>query len=348
MIELLIAFGLMVILLSTVFVIFDTGSKVFSGAAAKLEIMEMARTLFHIMERDLNGAQVDMDGRVFRGYAFAAHGNRYFGGRKVFGIPALNSEWRSTSYYLWPDRNYKHGWAYTDLLWFRTTSAPEARGGQAEIIYRLAAPPGGYTIRRYYGGTLERGYRTSWPPSTGNRTDPDGPYLKEMKNGGDARNCSAITTCPPQMHVEGSGDTVMQIIPIAPFCYDFKLDYLDPFRWDTREVYGFRMHSGVTLDRDWGCATREVWPPRYGGRLSEDWVWGGGHFTANECRRQLPAAVRAYVRLGDFRQTAWTDYALDFGSWQRQKDGQKQVDEIGLVFEQLFFIPKHVRFPYPD
>jgi hypothetical protein len=42
------------------------------------------------------------------------------------------------------------------------------------------------------------------------------------------------------------------------------------------------------------------------------------------------------------QQSLWLCDGLDFVA------GQKQVDEIGLVFEQLFFIPKHVRFPYPD
>ena len=139
----------MVILLTTVFIVFDTGCKVFTMSCARLEIMEMARTVLHIMERDIGGAMVDADGRVFRGYGFAYHPHLYttysgaYGRRGVFAMPGLTDGWRTTSFYMWASRDRKHSNNYSDLLWFRTNTAPEARGGQAEVIYRLAFAPGG-------------------------------------------------------------------------------------------------------------------------------------------------------------------------------------------------------------
>ncbi|NOZ22819.1 MAG: hypothetical protein GXP25_17205 [Planctomycetes bacterium] len=358
LIELLIAFGLMVVLLSTVYVIFDTGSKVFGKSAARLEIMEMARTLFHMMERDLEGAKLDKDGRIFRGYGFTWHGNQVYGGRKIFGLPGLTgtfgNPWRSTSFFLWASRSYNVSYNYSDLLWFRTSSAPEIRGRDAEIIYRLSCPPGGAGAftRYYYGGTLERAIRANWPPSTGDRDSDTGPYKKIIRNRSDAVNCGLITTPPPQSYSDDG--TAMQIIPLCPFCYELRFDYLDAFSWNVQKGRMHRMHDGISLDYGGGMAQREAWPPRGSwpgrarGPLSEYRIWSNANFTANECRMHLPAAVKAYVRIGDIRQAVWSDISIDFGSWQRKADGQVQVDEVGMVFEQWFFLPNHVRYPYGD
>ncbi|MEW6359446.1 MAG: prepilin-type N-terminal cleavage/methylation domain-containing protein [Planctomycetota bacterium] len=351
MIELLIAFGLMVVLLSTVYIIFDTGSKVFGKSSARLEIMELARTVFHIMERDLNGATVDADGRVFRGYGFAYASSATYGGRKVFGLPGLNTDWRNTSYYLYASYDYNVSYNFSDLLWFRTDSAPESGGGQAEVIYRLACPPqgAGAFTKYYYGGTLERGIRTTWPASS---TDPNA-FSRVMTNNTDAQNCPLVTSFPPQVQSDNPSDPVMQIIPLAPFCYELRFDFLDAFAWNTKSGQMHRFHDGVSLDSNTTMSAYEVWPPRGSlnptrGPMSEYRLWSTARLTANECRRHLPAAVKVYTRLGDIRQVVWADMTIDFGSWGRVADGQVQVDEIGMVFEQWFFLPQHVRFPYPD
>ena len=353
MIELLIAFGLMVVLMSTVYIIFDTGSKVFGKSAARLEIMEMARTVFHIMERDLNGATLDSDGRVFVGYGCASRAENIFAGRKIFGLPALHDDWRKTCYYLWQSAAYNVSYNFSDLVWFRTDTAPEAKGGQAEVIYRLAKTGGNNLMMYYYGGTLERGVRTSWPASLGETDDPEGPYLKVINNRTDAIDCPPITSSPSPSYV--SDNTGMQVIPLAPFCYELRFDYLDSISWNVQSGNMQRMHDGVTVpDYGWWMAAREVWPPRGAwpglarGPLSENRLWSPPNFTAPECRRHLPAAVKAYVRIGDANQAVWADMQLDFGSWQREKDDQVQVDEVGMVFEQWFFLQNHVRFPYPD
>lgn len=353
LIELLMAFGLMIILLTTIHVIFDAGGKAFSSASARMEIMEMAQAVFQMMERDLTGAMLDNDGRIFRGYGRASNSGTRYGGRKIFGTPAMSSDWMNRCFYLDASSSMRLGFSYSDLLWFRTNSAPEAKGAQAEIIYRLTYPSMGRgNMIYYYGGTLERAYRTDWVASSAD------PAPTTVMTSSTCLTAATIVPFPPQSYDPTSSDTAMTLIPLCPFCYELRFDFLDSMMWNVRDALALRVRSGYSYPSSYDADASpqlEVWPPYLNGPsycyslVSEQMNTGSNlGLTANECRMRLPAAVRVYIRIGDMNQVVWTDVDLNFSSWKRVLDEQKQVDEIGMIFEQLFFLPNHVRYPYAD
>jgi len=325
LVELMVAFALMLIMVSVVYVAFDSAGRAFGVSAARLEIFEAARAAFEIMRQDFRGAIVNADGRIFRGYQYARSSSTWWGGRTTAGLPALPSEWCSECMIVYNTTRYNYLGSYTDCVWFRTTSAPEARGGLAEVVYR---------VRRAYtqggpmpsAGVLERAVRTSWPPTQS--SDP-------------------ITVFPQR----GDPD-YFSIMPLVMRVYDMRFYYLNsvmqytgPIQIGSPNRWASDCWSGQNYLKP------SVWPPRQG---PESWRPKGAGSPSDredraipevERRRRLPAAVMMLIRIADFQEREWTDRAINQAGIERDRDGRKQFDEIGMWFQQIFFIPNHVKTP---
>jgi len=337
--EVLVAFALMVVMLSVIYTIFEAAGKAFGASAARLEIVETANIVFDIMRRDFKGATVDADGRVFRGYDRAASSGTWWGTRAPCYSPGLPSEWRSWCLNIYYSSRYKQTCdVWTPTVWFRTTTAPEARGGMVEVAYRL---------RRTYGasygvpcpGNLERAVRTSFEPT--GRTTISGQWVSTV----------------PAFPTSSSPDA-FSIMPIAMNVYDLRFFYLNSAMQDTRPIppRGPKRWctDGFNSTRPYYYMRPAIWPP-YAGRSNDAWrpmgagnnrngSDGDGNLSPTARRRRLPAAVMMLIRIGDKDRRVWTDLAT-VDRPAKERDGLPQYDEIGLWFQQIFFIPNHVHNP---
>ena len=339
LIELTVAAGLMTIIMIMLYTIFSSAGSIFSGADSRIEIFQTARAVFDTLNRDLQGCEVDRDGNVFLGWNRAASTNNPYS----LDIPTTyNTAFRN----LLHDTTMTSAIPYCmpDMVWFRTTSEAANFGVPTEVIYRLR-----YTSSRG-AYVLEKGL---------SRDLCQGALLGTATLSSYMNDTARFEFTPVGFHVREFQLRYYRADVDNASC-DYRV-YMNPSTtssWIVNGPPGSSIFAPASADgySHW----YDYWPPQDAAGTSTSYVFdyaAGSTSISTGRRARIPAAVQVTLRIGDSSDREWTDYyssniidgrdePLTTGYVVGPEDGIKQadyrVDEVGMVFRQVIFIPSYI------
>ncbi len=322
LVELTVAAGLMTIITIMLYTIFSSAGNMLSSADARIAIYQTVRAIVDTMQRDLQGAVVDESGNVFIGWNRAYTYSSTWVPRVPFFNILCDTSRTSVPY------------CYPDMLWFRTTTESSNFGTPVEVVYCVT---GRHVLEKGVSRRLLTGPTTAADLAAVLVHDP------------------TPANPSPRFDFSALGFNVRE----------FQLRYY--------QVDGFNQNSD---QRVWLSGEREThwfdfWPPtrgmaynlvnRSGAGANTSWAFDSDQ----AARARIPAAVQVTLRIADPNEYEWTDfYSTEITDGRDEPrpraqflapgrtddypgDGLKQadfrVDEVGIVFRQVIFIPSYIK-----